>query len=80
VESNFGVNSTSPIPAPHCYRDFPQFRFGVISTDPDDNKFVDGAIAGQAKVLMTSDRHFAEVQYSGHGISVVSPDEFAKLI
>ncbi|MBU6341467.1 MAG: PIN domain-containing protein [Bacteroidetes bacterium] len=29
-----------------------------MKVDPDDNKFVDCAIAGQAKYIVTEDRHF----------------------
>lgn len=36
----------------------PTFRFGLITEDPDDNKFVDCAIAAGAKFIVTEDRHF----------------------
>jgi putative PIN family toxin of toxin-antitoxin system len=34
------------------------FMFRLIPTDPDDNKFVDCAIACQADYLVTNDAHF----------------------
>ncbi len=34
------------------------FRFNLIQTDPDDNKFVDCAIASDADYIITNDRHF----------------------
>ena len=34
------------------------FRWNLISQDPDDNKFVDCAIACNAKYLATHDQHF----------------------
>ena len=34
------------------------FMFRLIPTDPDDNKFVDCAIASQADYLVTNDAHF----------------------
>ncbi len=34
------------------------FRWGLISLDPDDNKFVDCAIACNATYLISEDRHF----------------------
>jgi putative PIN family toxin of toxin-antitoxin system len=58
----------------------PQYRFAVISNDPDDNKFVDCAVVGGATLLVTSDRHFAEVENSGYAVRVVGPEEFATLI
>ena len=36
----------------------PHFRFHLITTDPDDNKFVDCAIAASAKYIVTEDHHF----------------------
>ena len=36
----------------------PHFRFHLITTDPDDNKFVDCAIAANAKFIVTEDHHF----------------------
>ena len=37
----------------------PTWRFHLITQDPDDNKFVDCAIAGQAEFLVSNDKHFA---------------------
>lgn len=34
------------------------FRFNLIQADPDDNKFVDCAIAADADYIITNDRHF----------------------
>jgi putative PIN family toxin of toxin-antitoxin system len=34
------------------------YRWNTISTDPDDNKFVDCAVAAQARFLVSEDRHF----------------------
>ena len=36
----------------------PHFRFGLIEADPDDNKFVDCAIAASAKYIVSQDHHF----------------------
>lgn len=40
----------------------PTWRFHLISQDPDDNKFVDCTIAGQAEFLVSNDKHFAELK------------------
>lgn len=34
------------------------FHFGLIANDPDDNKFVDCAVAANADFIITNDRHF----------------------
>ena len=35
-----------------------QFRFGMIESDPDDNKFVDCSIVANAEYIVTDDAHF----------------------
>ena len=35
-----------------------QFRFGLITADVDDNKFVDCAIVANADYIVSEDRHF----------------------
>jgi uncharacterized protein len=35
-----------------------QFRFNLITRDPDDNKFVDCAIVANAEFVVTNDAHF----------------------
>lgn len=35
-----------------------QFRFGLITADPDDNKFVDCAIVANADYIVSEDSHF----------------------
>jgi putative PIN family toxin of toxin-antitoxin system len=34
------------------------FKWNLITEDPDDNKFVDCAIAANAKYLVSNDKHF----------------------
>ena len=41
------------------HRVAPSFRFHLITTDPDDDKFADCAIAAEADFIITSDHHFA---------------------
>ena len=56
----------------------PQFRFAVISADPDDNKFVDCAIAAQAEYVITSDQHFGALIGSGYKPRPITPQAFAE--
>ena len=36
----------------------PHYHFGLITQDPDDNKFVDCAIVASADYLVSEDNHF----------------------
>lgn len=36
----------------------PYYHFGLITEDPDDNKFVDCAIAAHAKCIISNDHHY----------------------
>ena len=40
----------------------PVWRFCLILQDPDDNKFVDCAVCGQAEYLVSNDKHFKILQ------------------
>ncbi|MBQ1885293.1 MAG: PIN domain-containing protein, partial [Bacteroidales bacterium] len=35
------------------------YHFNLIKSDPDDNEFVDCAIAADAKCIVTNDKHFS---------------------
>lgn len=35
------------------------YHFGLIESDPDDNKFVDCAIVANARYIVTEDHHFS---------------------
>ncbi len=56
----------------------PQFRFGVITADPDDNKFVDCAITAQADYIITADGHFRALIGSGYKPQPMMAEEFIK--
>ena len=36
----------------------PYYKFNLIKSDPDYNKFVDCAVIANAKFIVTEDRHF----------------------
>jgi putative PIN family toxin of toxin-antitoxin system len=57
----------------------PQFRFAVITQDPDDNKFCDCAIAAQADLVVTDDAHFAALKSAGHKSKPITPEEFIRV-
>lgn len=55
----------------------PHFRFGLNEADPDDNKFVDCAIAANAKYIVSQDRHFDVLKTIPFPkVDVVTIDEF----
>lgn len=55
----------------------PHFRMGLITADPDDNKFVDCAFAAGADFLVSEDRHFKILnKLSFPQLNVVTLDEF----
>ena len=59
----------------------PHFRFGLITADADDNKFVDCAIIAGAKYIVTEDRHFnvlKEIQFPK--VEIVGIDRFAEML
>ena len=57
----------------------PTYKWNLIVADPDDNKFVDCAIATNARFIVTEDHHFnvlKEIPFPS--VPVVSIDEFLK--
>ncbi len=57
----------------------PHFRMGLITEDPDDNKFVDCAFASNAEYLVSEDNHFNVLKDTPFPqIRIVSMDEFMK--
>lgn len=55
----------------------PHFRMGLISVDPDDNKFVDCAFAVGADYLVTEDSHFNVLRTTPFPqLNLVTLDEF----
>ncbi len=44
--------------SPYTLRIDAHFRFRLIEKDPDDNKFVDCAIAANAEYIVSNDAHF----------------------
>ena len=59
----------------------PHFRFGLIEADPDDNKFVDCAIASNAKYIVSQDHHFDVLKTIAFPrVDVVTIEEFLQEI
>lgn len=57
------------------------FEWQLITNDPDDNKFVDCAIASNAVAILTHDKHFNILKETDFPkIAVWTVDEFKKHI
>lgn len=57
------------------------FFWNLIDSDPDDNKFVDCAIAGAADFIVTNDNHFKILKKIPFpSITVLNSDEFLEMI
>lgn len=48
--------------APNTHFQEAYYKWQLIEADPDDNKFVDVAIAAGAKCIVSNDRHFAVLE------------------
>ena len=56
----------------------PAFRFRLITSDVDDDKFADCAIAAEADYVITSDHHFDALTGSGYKPQPITPEEFIR--
>ena len=57
------------------------FQLNLISVDPDDNKFVDCAFAGNVNFLVTDDKHFKVLNsVSFPSINIISLEEFKGML
>ena len=53
-------------------------RLYIIKEDPNDNKFLETAIAGKADFIITQDNHLLKVKKL-NSIIILNPEEFLKL-
>ena len=59
----------------------PYYNFGLITQDPDDNKFVDCAIAANARYIVTNDHHYDVLKgINFPPIDVINLDDFMRLL
>ena len=57
------------------------FFWNLITIDPDDNKFVDCAVAANADFIVTDDRHFNILkQIPFPPVRVISADDFVEML
>ena len=59
----------------------PYYKFNIIKIDPDDNKFVDCAVAANARFIVTEDHHFNILQKLNFPkVSVIKLDEMMQYL
>lgn len=57
------------------------YTWNAIIVDPDDNKFFDAAVAGNADYLVTNDSHFKDASNIDFPkVNIISAHDFLKLI
>jgi uncharacterized protein len=57
------------------------YRWGLITTDFDDNKFLDTAISANADYLVTLDRHFSVIKSIPFPkVEIISLEEFLVIL
>lgn len=59
----------------------PHFRFNLIETDKDDNKFVDCALMSGSRCIVTQDHHYDVLKTIDYPkVEIVNIDEFMELL
>lgn len=67
--------------APKLKRVEPTLFYHMITVDPDDNKFVDCAVCGNAELLVTNDAHFDILKTIDFPkVEIIKLQEYKKLV
>lgn len=67
--------------APNVIRSIEYYRWELINIDPDDNKFTDAYMNGQADYLVTNDSHFNSVKRTDFPkINILTADDFLSIL
>ena len=57
----------------------PKIKLNIIKDDPDDNKFIEAALEGNAKYIVSQDKHLLKIkQYKN--IKIITPKHFLEKI
>ncbi len=66
---------------PNVIKISPSYKLNLIPKDPDDNKFIDCAFAGNATCIVTDDKHFNVLKNLKYpNISVLTALEFKAIL
>ena len=55
----------------------PALSIHAVSADPDDNRVIECAVAGNADCIVSGDRHLKELKI-WQGIEIITPREFVR--
>ena len=82
VSATFAVNIVSAIMKSNNVRYFsPQYHFNLITSDPDDNKFVDCAIIANADFIVSDDAHFRVLKnIMFPKVNVITLEKFSEIV
>ena len=56
----------------------PSEQLKIVKEDPDDDKFIEAAIAGRADLIISRDNHLLKLQRYKN-IKIITPEEFLRL-
>lgn len=65
----------------HTQKQEVYYKWSLITQDPDDDKFVDAAVAGNADYIVTNDAHFnilKSIEFPP--VSVINIDDFLTIV
>lgn len=66
---------------PNIHYVYPHYQWQLITIDPDDNKYCDCAIAGQATYIVTEDRHFDTLKNIPFpALTAIDTDHFLEIL
>lgn len=57
----------------------PEEKISIVKDDPDDNKFIETAIAGRASYIITQDNHLLKIG-EFKGIRILTPKDFLEKV
>jgi putative PIN family toxin of toxin-antitoxin system len=57
----------------------PRFILDVVAADPDDNRILECALAGNANLVVSGDRHLTSLK-TFRGITILRPADFLRIL
>lgn len=77
--ANFVLETLETLPNVHYIQKY--YYWNLITADPDDDKFVDCAVAGSANFIVTNDRHFKVLRTIPFPkVNTLSAEEFLEMV
>ena len=86
IQKKYGMKTANAFIAllkelPNVHYNISYYKWQLIKSDDDDNKYSDCVIAGSASFLVTEDKHFSVLNnISFPNIKILSIDDFNKLL